>query len=574
MRTLTSVLVLLPHIISSFGSTTEFKLGDVAGGKWNVGANGQVTVSAQTLDKASTGTWVGIGIGQSMFANTDAIIGWLDSDGNVKVRQYHLGTSDPTNFVLIEENSSYIDLQQPLHAKVAEGIMSFEITLKKEKLPANADGSIDTIYASGADWSLNPATLNGYHTVKSDGNQVSLRAATPSAVTSAPVSSTSPTNGRLSKNLGGTVVISWKKEASLLHLEVTGQSNWVSVAFGGSMIGADAIVGYSQPESGVNSYLLKSFQASDFVESPIQLQQSECSYGDGVLTFSAIVSYDALPVDSAGFVPLIWATGDTWHPHPTQSDEHKHTSHGTIHINFASGESTQDSEGLPTIVLIHGILMGLAWLLVVPVAVLTALFKKDVGDKWMTIHKWLNSIAMVMVMLAFLLIVIHKGMEAGEGGDDEDGDHDEDEERDDDFSLKGVNLLESWHGKCGVAALVGIFIQVIMGFLRPPKGESMRRKVWFVSHRIFACFAMAAAFLSIFFSFDEVAEHTGKNKDGWQIALAAYVALIFGISAIRIFILRATRINAKHTLMSSLNESGDMDNDYVRDDVELISVNY
>lgn len=122
------------------------------------------------------------------------------------------------------------------------------------------------------------------------------------------------------------------------------------------------------------------------------------------------------------------------------------------------------------IYVVHGCLMGVAWLCFAPLAVGAALLRRcghlQSNGTWFKIHRFFNTSVAVLTIVAFILIRLggddrrrrlSSSSSAQESPDSEDG------EDDDESSFAS----EDTHGTIGFTIFILVIIQVLGGYLRP-----------------------------------------------------------------------------------------------------------
>jgi hypothetical protein len=78
-------------------------------------------------------------------------------------------------------------------------------------------------------------------------------------------------------------------------------------------------------------------------------------------------------------------------------------------IDFFKGGSSAAAVGGAPLVLLHGLLMLIAWLAISAVATFIARYLKDLGHGWYLMHRGLMTIVVVATFIGFILITIHVG---------------------------------------------------------------------------------------------------------------------------------------------------------------------
>lgn len=110
----------------------------------------------------------------------------------------------------------------------------------------------------------------------------------------------------------------------------------------------------------------------------------------------------------------------------------------------------------------HGVLMGLAWGLLAPLAIAAAVlrgaFERVGGPKhkgtWFQVHMILNVLVLFLTIAGFIVAVVAKNEQ----------------------SIDGVKAVKSTHGKMGLAILVFVAVQCIAAQFRPALPKSNNSK--------------------------------------------------------------------------------------------------
>ncbi|XP_054819550.1 cytochrome b561 domain-containing protein At2g30890-like isoform X2 [Prosopis cineraria] len=94
------------------------------------------------------------------------------------------------------------------------------------------------------------------------------------------------------------------------------------------------------------------------------------------------------------------------------------------------------------------------------------------------------------------------------------------------MSIKSFNnLFNNSHQRIGVALYGIIWLQLLLGIFRPPRG-SKRRIVWFFSHWIAGTAVSFLGVLSVYLGLQAYEEKTSKSVTAWKILFTAQMCLI------------------------------------------------
>ena len=85
-----------------------------------------------------------------------------------------------------------------------------------------------------------------------------------------------------------------------------------------------------------------------------------------------------------------------------------HDLSGTFKMNIQSGEITELENASSDMQIAHGVLMCLAWFVLIPASVLLTRFFKDKFPNWMKFHIGLNSLAALFMTIALILIIVDR----------------------------------------------------------------------------------------------------------------------------------------------------------------------
>lgn len=240
------------------------------------------------------------------------------------------------------------------------------------------------------------------------------------------------------------------------------QGGYVSVGIGASMAGAASYVGWIDQggEQRVQGYYMDDYEASGMIPTGEVLEDVTVvrnKLGGLSMTFTRpLYPKAAVPNDSGrierletgrvheGSTPLIWAVGPSWHLVPLPADVHTDRAPRAVVVNLMSGAAEGSAGSVRSAIVAHAVCMCIAWLLLIPLAVMFARYLK--GEKVLGSHMaWLNAHqalvwAAVAVMIAGLVLVV--------------------------FDLEGKPHLRTSHSNLGVAALVMIIPQAAVGIIQ------------------------------------------------------------------------------------------------------------
>lgn len=237
-----------------------------------------------------------------------------------------------------------------------------------------------------------------------------------------------------------------------------------------------------------------------------QLKNSDAAKDGDFLVgmFTRPISVPGLPTIERGSIPLIWSIGTK----PTSGTTlERHTSRGSSSVNLAASGSSSTSGGGSSssqkrLFQAHGALMGIAWLLLTPTAVLAMGYFKKWNPLPFEIHRGLNTLSVLLTVIAFIMAV-----------------------------AKGSHT-ELAHLGIGVVVTFLALVQAALGIFRPDH-ESKSRRFWFILHVSIGFVALALAHTNVFIgigSFNKIFGLPNPVALWWAlagVAVGVYVLLHF-----------------------------------------------
>eukprot|EP00178_Gracilaria_changii_P018234 TRINITY_DN51_c0_g1_i1.p1 TRINITY_DN51_c0_g1~~TRINITY_DN51_c0_g1_i1.p1 ORF type:complete len:1114 (-),score=142.54 TRINITY_DN51_c0_g1_i1:4233-7574(-) len=213
--------------------------------------------------------------------------------------------------------------------------------------------------------------------------------------------------------------------------------------------------------------------------------------GDFVIgRFTRKLSVADLPVISADSeTSAIWSVGAR-PDSPTALSQH--TSRGIATINLRRGSSISSGSGPSTFFIVHGVFMGLSWLLFVPTAIITMRFFKKHNPVTFQIHRALNGTSVILVVIAYFM-----GIARG-------------------------NRVERAHLIIGSILFCLAVLQGLGGLFRPQKGTPAR-KPWYLGHASLGTLAWLLSIANVFLGIRIITDQGGSGERAWY-AVAGIVA--------------------------------------------------
>ncbi|KAI8900215.1 hypothetical protein BC833DRAFT_618708 [Globomyces pollinis-pini] len=191
---------------------------------------------------------------------------------------------------------------------------------------------------------------------------------------------------------------------------------WAAIGFGSrTMTGADIVIGWKNSTNGVT---LSNRQASGRVMPALKSVQSATPVAVRSVPSFAKISYSFCQSNQPTASPLsyIYASGSKIPTGNIDTKEAKFAYHdsdyGTFDFDFISNSiqgskkptnflQTSSSFSFEAVVLIHGIMMFIAWMVVPTIGIFIARFLKlTLGPKWFTLHMMLMGFATVGFTIA------------------------------------------------------------------------------------------------------------------------------------------------------------------------------
>jgi len=251
---------------------------------------------------------------------------------------------------------------------------------------------------------------------------------------------------------------------------------WVGIGFStsGGMIGSEAVLGSASlaPQKyNLGAYDVSGVQPMPENQQTLTSSSVEVKDGQTIMKFTKIMKEAGeIEISTAGNT-FLWAYGS--------SDALSiHEAKAAFELNLSSGTSEELSPLNKSAWLAHGVIAFLAWGVLVPFAVQSALLRDLLpkGPLWFKLHRAFNSTAYASFIVLFAIAVAYTTKE-------------------------GKPHFNNDHQKMGLAMFIMASVQVIGGAARPhqpaPDSDEEKtqvRKSWEVGHRVLGVALLACAF--------------------------------------------------------------------------------
>jgi hypothetical protein len=271
----------------------------------------------------------------------------------------------------------------------------------------------------------------------------------------------------------------------------------------GAMIGSHAIIGSVGASSGTASaswYALGGKRDSDVKEAPeYTLTLREGSVVDGRTTIKFIVDKATSPstFDPSSPTKYIFSLG-------SDNQIKQHSSRGLFELNLETGDSS--SLSVPFSVyrwhLYHGLLMLLAWGVLLPIGAFVARFFKGplsagTPAHWFVVHRAVQIGGLTVALAGFYICL----------------------------TRKEFGNVDTTHGSFGIAVMTLGILQPTNAFLRPHKGSRGRRE-WEWLHKSVGYGALALAVVTIFLGINRLHTIAGWSTSYLEVGYILFLVLI------------------------------------------------
>jgi len=265
------------------------------------------------------------------------------------------------------------------------------------------------------------------------------------------------------------------------------REGWLAIGFtngDGMMIGSEAVIGF--PGSGeVQKYSLSAYENAGVLPMPEEQQtliETAIFQEDGntSMRFTKILNETGevpIAIGTNTFIGAFGFPGNIFTYHEKRD---------SFDIDLVAGEIEIIETRNRTFWKVHGYFASLAWGFFSPMAIGVAMLRHWFPNGlWLKIHQFLNSIVVILTIVAFGFAVAAINSETPAGG-----------------NSNHFSSSPSPHRLGGLIVFILVLLQTLGGGLRPHnpgKGEKKHwsRKLWEVLHRLLGLFLLAVAWYQI-----------------------------------------------------------------------------
>ena len=348
---------------------------------------------------------------------------------------------------------------------------------------------------------------------------------------------------------GDSVEVFWTLQAddSKIHIGVrqisagSSSSKWVSVAVGDSMTDSWAWVATladsggrdHEPQPHLLAYRMGGLDASSVRLAGMEEQNDliagphTVNVDHGRIAFEVIAQWP-LPGMKEGSTssPLIWAIGPSWRgpssESPQRKDEHSLRSKSPTTVDFLTGETRVGSGPKNPLLVAHGAIMWLAWMVLAPATAVASRYMRDDPclpqgiPSWITLHKFAAATVWYLNVIGFVLAIVAAG-------------------------TVGLPHFFSTHSKVGLTVVSMVTVQNFWALFRPPADKDpedgsklpmfTKRRVWSWSHRLFAVTMLILAIVAVITGSKSLPSFDSTTQYGVQLSVVWVVVLVlcFGV---------------------------------------------
>ncbi|GAQ79917.1 hypothetical protein KFL_000410160 [Klebsormidium nitens] len=489
-----------------------------------VASGGALALAAE----APTGSWVAVGFSRNgMMVGSEAVVGKsAPSPGTPAVQAYSLIAQNPVQPAMSVQVNGNLNIQNA----TVETPTSGRILLRFQR--SFPDGGNVPVQLNGIQqmvWSYGPAgsTFPTYHLQNRGAiavdfsatptNQIAPTEGSPSPATAAgpganlvvpagsPPLAGPPVGGVLpgtpapapGRSPAGCVPSTQPGLTAKLWLvlRLVPTPGWIAIGVSptGGMIGTDAVVAI--PGGQLRSYMLTAHDPSGVNPVAPGFRNGSIDSANGMIsmTFTRdLTGPGRVPINTIGGTFIVWSTSAARTPNFPGPEYHGNDK-GAVSIDFASGVSGPpiSASSLPprTYYKAHGWMMWVAFGVLFPLGIMTARYGKRWDPYWFWAHVGIQILAVCVATAA--------------GG----------------IALARFKSGPLLHKNVGLSVLILIWIQPVLGLLRPHKGTLLRLP-WFFLHWLLGTTAVVLAWINIFWGLDRYRFRFGNTLRVWYVLWA------------------------------------------------------
>lgn len=231
------------------------------------------------------------------------------------------------------------------------------------------------------------------------------------------------------------------------------------VAFGWGfteMVGSTVAIAYraANESSVIFNYVMTAKLSTGVTPTTANMTDLQSDFADGFVAgrFSRSLNATGLPTLTIGNVDVIWAIG-TQPSSNTTLQQHARGDRNAVRVNLANAREATGSPDLTRTFRAHGVMMGVAWFLLAPIAIIAMRFFKRFNPGTFQVHRVINTVVALLTVIAFFLVATR------------------------------ASHSERAHRGIGYVVFILTILQVIAGMARPQKETPLRRP-WYLAHAI------------------------------------------------------------------------------------------
>lgn len=176
----------------------------------------------------------------------------------------------------------------------------------------------------------------------------------------------------------------------------------------------------------------------------------------------------------------------------------------TLFTGSKNENNQRRAQSVAALLQVHGALMGVAWLVIVPAGIICMRYFKKYNPVTFQIHRAANVLGAIFTVVAFLMATI-------------EGSHE-----------------ETAHLAIGYGVVILVIAQAIAGTLRPNK-EAPRRRAWYLFHAVVGGLTLLLGIIDSFLGINTAvirASFENNNPTIWFVLASVAVGLIVAVNVV------------------------------------------